>query len=159
MLSSQSIYPLSNFYLNLAKYLNEDFISYDTLLAENFYKVDNLKKQKIYNNLSKYGEAFHWYSSANCKNINTRKISEALKLLTKSYKNLLNKKTYEAFDYAEFLKNNEKFESQFKFILELLIKLIQIIRYLQRLLTEGVLHMKELENGMKLRKIYYYLLD
>ena len=36
--------------------------------------------------------------------------SEALKLLTKSYKNLLNKKTYESFDYAEFLKNNEKFE-------------------------------------------------
>ena len=37
-LSSQSIYPLSNFYLNLAKYLNEDFHSYNTLLAENFYK-------------------------------------------------------------------------------------------------------------------------
>ena len=55
---------LSNFYLNLAKYLNEDFHSYDTLLAENFYKVDNFKKaKKIYNNLSKKGEAFNWYSS------------------------------------------------------------------------------------------------
>ena len=45
-LSSQSIYPLSNFYLNLAKYLNEDFHSYDTLLAENFYKINNFEKQK-----------------------------------------------------------------------------------------------------------------
>ena len=39
-LSSQSIYSLSNFYLNLAKYLNENFHSYDTLLAENFYKIE-----------------------------------------------------------------------------------------------------------------------
>ena len=47
-LSSKSIYPLSNFYLNLAKYLNKDFHSFDALLAENFYKVDNLKKAKKY---------------------------------------------------------------------------------------------------------------
>ena len=113
VLSSQSIYPLSNFYLNLAKYLNEDFISYDTLLAENFYKVDNFEKaKKIYDNLSKYGEAFNWYSSKQIARIFIleENKSEALKLLTKSYKNLSNKKTYESFDYAEFLKNNEKFE-------------------------------------------------
>ena len=30
--SSQSIYPLSNFYLNLSKYLNRDFHAFDTLL-------------------------------------------------------------------------------------------------------------------------------
>ena len=34
-LSSQSVYPLSNFYLNLSKYLNKDFHAFDTLLAEN----------------------------------------------------------------------------------------------------------------------------
>ena len=45
-LSSQSIYPLSNFYLNLSKYLNEDFHSYDTLLAENYYKSKNFQKCK-----------------------------------------------------------------------------------------------------------------
>ena len=45
-LSSQSIYPLSDFYLNLAKYLNKDFHSYDTLLAENFYKVNNFEEAK-----------------------------------------------------------------------------------------------------------------
>ena len=63
-LSSQSIYHLSNFYLNLAKFLNDDFHSYDTLLAENFYKIDNYtKSKKIYNNLSKRGKAFSWYSA------------------------------------------------------------------------------------------------
>ena len=112
-LSSQSIYSLSNFYLNLAKYLNAEFISYDTLLAENFYKTDNLKKaQKIYKNLSKYGEAFHWYSSKQIARILILEENniKALELLKKSYDNLINKKVYETFDYAEFLKNNEKFK-------------------------------------------------
>ena len=45
-LSSQNIYSLSNFYLNLAKYLTEDFHSYDTLLAENFYKINEYKSKK-----------------------------------------------------------------------------------------------------------------
>ena len=62
-LSSQLIYPSSNFYLNLAKFLNENFHSFDILLAENFYKIDNFKKaKKIYRNLSQKGEAFKWYS-------------------------------------------------------------------------------------------------
>ena len=112
-LSSQSIYSLSNFYLNLAKYLNEEFISYDTLLAENFYKTDNLKKaQNIYNNLSEHGEAFHWYSAKQIARILILKENntKALELLKKSYDQLINKKVYETFDYAEFLKNNEKFK-------------------------------------------------
>ena len=112
-LSSQSIYSLSNFYLNLAKYLNKNFFSYDTLLAENFYKIGNYKKaKKIYNNISKNGEAFHWYSSKQLARIfiKNEKKQAALKLLKNSYDNLLNEKIYETFDYAEFLKNNEKFE-------------------------------------------------
>ncbi len=112
-LSSQSIYSLSNFYLNLARYLNEDFHSYDTLLAENFYEIDNLKKaKKIYKNISNNGAAFHWYSSKQLARIYLKegKKNEALKLLSKSYNNLVNKEIYETFDYAEFLKNNEKFE-------------------------------------------------
>ena len=48
-LSSQSLYSMSNFYLNLAKFLNEDFHSFETLLAENFFKTDNFKDaKKIY---------------------------------------------------------------------------------------------------------------
>ena len=112
-LSSQSIYSLSNFYLNLAKYLNKDFISYDTLLAENYYKINNFKKaKKIYKNLIRYGEAFDWYSSKQLTRILLQEENkiEALKLLNESYNSLLNKEIYETFDYAEFLKNNEKFK-------------------------------------------------
>ena len=42
-LSSQSIYSLSNFYLNLAKYLNEAFHSYDTLIAEILEEKENFQ--------------------------------------------------------------------------------------------------------------------
>ena len=112
-LSSQSIYPLSNFYLNLSKYLNKNFHSFNNLLAENFYKTGNFKKAKdIYINLSKNGEAFNWHSSQQLARIliQNKNLNEALKLLKKSYDNLLNKEIYATFDYAEFLKNNEKFE-------------------------------------------------
>ncbi len=113
-LSSQSLYSLSNFYLNLARHLNEDFHSYNNLLAENFNKVDNFKQaKKVYNNLSKKGEAFNWHASKQIAKIlieEDNKKDDALKLISKSYNNLLNKDIYETFDYAEFLKNNEKFK-------------------------------------------------
>ena len=96
-LSSQSIYPLSNFYLNLAKYLNEEFHSYDTLLAENFYKVNNYEKaKKIYYSLSKKGKAFKWYSSkqlAKIYNLEENK-KKALKLISDAYTNLAIKDLY-----------------------------------------------------------------
>ena len=112
-LSSQSLYPLSNFYLNLAKYLNEEFHSFDTLLAENSYKTDNLENaKKIYRNLGKKGEAFKWYSSKQLARIfiQEEKKEKAIKLTSDAYKDLTKKEVYETFDFAEFLKDNEKFE-------------------------------------------------
>ena len=112
-LSSQSIYPLSNFYLNLAKFLNEDFHSYDTLLAENYYKIENLENAKeVYKNLSKKGDAYKWYSTKQISRIYIKeeKKDEAIKLTKDVYKRLNKKNIYETFDFAELLKNNEKFE-------------------------------------------------
>ena len=40
----------------------------------------------------------------------TKKKDVALKLINNAYKNIASKDIYETFDYAEFLKNNEKFE-------------------------------------------------
>ncbi len=124
-LSSQSIYPLSNFYLNLAKFLNEDFHSYDTLLAENFYKIENFKEaKKIYNSLSKKGEAYSWYSAKQLARIylQEEEKEKAIKILSDTYDNLVNKEIYETFDYAEFLKNNERFKESIKFYSEIISK-------------------------------------
>ena len=124
-LSSQSIYPLSNFYLNLAKFLNEDFHSYDTLLAENFYKIENFKEaKKIYNSLSKKGEAYSWYSAKQLARIylQEEEKEKAIKIISDTYDNLINKEIYETFDYAEFLKNNERFKESIKFYSEIISK-------------------------------------
>jgi len=112
-LSSQSIYFLSNFYLNLAKFLNEDFNSFNSLLAENFYKIDNFEKaRKIYENLNRSGEAFRWHSSKQIARMLVQEgdVDEAIKLIRDTYKNLNKKRIYETFDFAVFLKNNEKFK-------------------------------------------------
>tara|TARA_B100001248_G_scaffold251382_1_gene226426 strand:+ start:776 stop:2470 length:1695 start_codon:yes stop_codon:yes gene_type:complete len=122
-LSSQTIYALSNFYLHLAKYLNEDFHSYDILLAENFYKIDNLEKaKKTYNSLSKNGKAFEWYSSKQLAKIllQEENKNQALKLVSNTFDSLTVKDIYETFDYAEFLKNNERFKKSIFFYSKIL---------------------------------------
>ena len=116
-LSSQSIYSLSNFYLNLAKYLNKNFHAFDTLLAENFYNINNFAKAKeIYKSLIVYGSAFEWYSNKQIARILIQENNKesALSLLSRSYDKLNYKGIYEGFDYAEFLKNNEQFEQAIK---------------------------------------------
>jgi tetratricopeptide (TPR) repeat protein len=122
-LSSQSIYYLSNFYLNLAKFLNKDFHSYDTLLAENFYNVENYNNaKKIYKSLEKRGEAFKWFSTKQLAKIYIKEKNEdeAIKFTSSAYKSLINKEIYETFDFAQFLKNNEKFEEAIFYYSEVL---------------------------------------
>ena len=106
-MSSQSYFKSSNFYLNLSKYLNENFLSFDSLLAENFYKIDDLERAKeIYQKLINYGDAFKWFSNKQIARIliQENKIEESLELFTKTYNGLSLKGIYETFDYAEFLK-------------------------------------------------------
>ncbi len=125
-LSSQSIYPLSNFYLNLSKYLNNQFYSYDSLLAENFYKINDFEKaRKIYQELANHGDAFNWYSNKQISKIliQEKKDEESLNLLEKSFKALKIKGVYQMFDYAEFLKNNEKFEDSILYYTKILSKI------------------------------------
>ena len=124
--SSQSIYSISNFYLNLSKYLNKDFHAFDTLVAENFYNIDDFSNaKKIYRNLEDYGNAFKWYSNKQISRILVKeeKKDEAIKLLKATYNKLPFKEVYETFDYAEFLKNNEEFEDSIKYYTYILNKI------------------------------------
>ena len=112
-LASQNIYPTSNFYLNLAKYLNQDFHIFDTLLAENFLnKGDFTQAKKIFQEISNYGSVFNWYSKKQISRIliQEKEKEKALKTLRDSFNSIKTKGVYEIYDYAEFLKNNEEFE-------------------------------------------------
>ena len=112
-LSSQGLYSLSNFYLNLAKYLNKNFHPFDTLLAENFYKINDLSTaKKIFQRSKNHGSAFKWHSNKQISKIliEQDKKDVSLNLLRKAFNELPIKGIYETFDYAEFLKNNGDFE-------------------------------------------------
>ena len=122
-LSSQDFYQLSNFYLNLAKYLNSNFQIFDTLMAENFYNINDYKKAKeIYLRLTKFGETFKWYSNKQISRILIleEKKKKSLQLLSRAYNDLKFKGVYETFDYAQFLKNNEEFEKSIKYYTDIL---------------------------------------
>jgi tetratricopeptide (TPR) repeat protein len=123
VLASQKNYKASNFYLNLAKYLNPSFISFDLLYAENFLFIQEYDEaKKIYNKIKKNGKVYNWYASKQIASIyieQDRK-EDAAKSLKKSFKKIINPTIYEIFDYAEFLKNNEKFEESIKYYTELL---------------------------------------
>ncbi len=125
-LSSQNIYTFSNFYLNLSKYLNNNFYHFDTLLAENFYKIDDfVQAKKIYKEMSKQGEAFFWYSAKQNAKILIKqdKKEKALKLINNTYEKLSKKNIYQTFDYAKFLKNNEQFEDSIKLYTKIIKKI------------------------------------
>ena len=121
--SSQSMYSLSNFYLNLSKYLNENFYSFDTLLAENFYKIENFEKsKKIYDKMKKQGVAYQWYAAKQKVQIllKENKNDEAIKLMSDSYKKLIYRNVYDTFDFAEFLKRNKKFKKAINYYTEII---------------------------------------
>ena len=122
-LSVQRNYSLSNFFLNLAKYLNSDFISYNTLYAENFYKIGNLEKSNaIYNIISKKGPIYFWHASKEISKIliEEEKNEQALKLLKNSYQKIYSPTVYEIYDYAYFLKNNKKFDLSLSYYTKLI---------------------------------------
>ena len=123
LLSSQNLYSYSNFYLNLAKFLNKNFYSFDTLLAENFLNLKNYKQaKKIYYKLKNKGDAFSWHAAKQEANIYLLKDEKekALNLLSIAFNKIQNKTVYDQFDYAEFLKNNKEFEKSIKYYTEIL---------------------------------------
>ncbi len=125
-LSSEGIYAFSNFYLNLSKYLNNDFYPFNTLLAENFYKTENFAQAKrLYKNMGKRGEAFLWYSAKQNTKIfiEEGEKEKAFKLMSKTYEKLSTKDIYEIFDYAKFLKNNERFEDSINLYTQIIKKI------------------------------------
>ena len=112
-LAGQSAFKLSNFYLNLAKYLNPNFTSFETMLAQNFNSFGQLdKSKKIYREILKKGKVYKWYAAKQITYIliKQKKNKEAIDYLTKIYKNISSPSVSETFDFAAFLKNNELFD-------------------------------------------------
>jgi len=122
-LAIQENYEASNFYLNLAKYLNPNFISFETLHANNFFAIDEYEEaKKTYEKMQKYGSVYSWYASKQISSIliKQEKNEEAVSFLIKTFQKIKNPTVYEIFDYARFLKNNEKYEESIKHYSEII---------------------------------------
>ena len=121
--ASQNKYITSNFYISLAKYLNSNFISYETRYAENFFNIQEYKEaKKIYKKIKKNGSVYSWYASQKVASIFIKQGQKrnALNILKKSFEEIINPTTYEIFDYAEFLKNNERYEESIRYYSKIL---------------------------------------
>ena len=117
-LSSQSIYTASNYYLNLAKFLNPDFTSYKALHAENLLSNNNYEQAKeILESIKSKGAAYNWFSVKRIAYILNKndKEKEAITFVQNNYKKIDDPDIYTTFDYAEFLKNNKKFNESIKY--------------------------------------------
>ncbi len=127
-LSTQSLFSLSNYYINLAKHLNPNFFSYDSLLAENYLISKNFTKAKeVYTGMNKIGEIYKWHSNKQIsiilekENVGNKK--KSISLVRSTYNNLSKPNLYQTFDYANFLRNNELFEDSINYYSKIIIKI------------------------------------
>ena len=123
-LSSQGDYKLSNFYINLSKFLNPNFKSYDALLAENFTILNKKNHaKKIYKKFLTNGSVYKWYAAKQIANImNDEKDENSVKFLSEIYDNM-EPEIYDTLDLANFLRNKEDYEKSIVLYSEILEKI------------------------------------
>ncbi|MBL6857513.1 MAG: tetratricopeptide repeat protein [Pelagibacteraceae bacterium] len=122
-LSSTSNYIASNFYLNLAKYLNPKFPSFDVLFAENFEVLEKHQEAlKIYKRIKKLGSHYDWHASKRIASIlkAQEKKDQSVQYLKNVFLKIKNPTIHEIFDYADFLKNNEQFKDSIEYYSKLI---------------------------------------
>lgn len=121
-LSVQKSFELSTLYINLSKYLNSNFKSYDALLAENLLKLGKKEdSKKILLKLFEIGSFYKWNSSKEVALIieDLEGREESLIYLTKIY-NDIDKNLYRTFDFANFLRGHDKFSESIKLYSQIL---------------------------------------
>ena len=125
-LAVQQNYVYSNYYLNLAKYLNADFISYDVLIAENYFIIkENKKSLNVYNKIKEKGSVYKWHSAKQISSIYLRqeKKDKAINFIKILFNQIKNPKIYEIYEYASFLRNNESHKDAIKYYSSVLKKI------------------------------------
>ncbi len=124
-LATQQDYRLSNFYISLSKYLNPNFLSYDSLLADNFIRLKKYDQaEKIYKKLNTLGSYYKWHSNKEIAFMLDAqgKKEESKKFLLKAYDNL-DKTIYRTFDLANFLRDEDSYDRSIKLYSEVLSKI------------------------------------
>ena len=116
--SSEEDYQLSNFYLKISLLLNKNFASNNALLAENFYYQKKYKlSQKVYKILKLVGPNYFWHSVKSIASIQLKNKNKnfSFSKLEKAIKSMSNLNYEHYYDFANFYKDNEKYEKSIEY--------------------------------------------
>ena len=126
--SSQEDYEQSNFYVNIAYYLNPKFNFNLSLLAENYYlNKDYLKTSKILETFNKKDEIYYWFKikkEAQMISLQQNPVA-AINFINLKFKQIKNPSIKIIFDVANFSKNAKKYKEAIKFY-DLIISKIDV---------------------------------
>ncbi len=111
--SSQDNFQKSNFYLNLSNYLNPKFKFNLSLIAENFYLIDEFDKlQKILKNFKKEDEFYYWFRLKKETQIiiQEQDYENGIKYIVSKFNKIEDPNIKMIFDLANFYKNSKNYK-------------------------------------------------
>jgi len=124
--SSQEDYEKSNFYLNVAQFLNPKFMFNLSLLAENYYvNKDYTKTSEVLKNFNKKDEFYYWFRIKKEAQIISKQKSEeaSIDFINLKFKKINNPSTKIIFDIANFNKNAKNFKVAINYYNKILSKI------------------------------------
>ena len=124
--SSQDDYEKSNFYLNIANYLNPKFTFNLSLLAENYYlNKDYANTQKTLEIFDKNDEFYYWFSLKKEAQIISKNFDEdaSLNFINLKFEGIDSPNEKMIFDIANFNKNAKRYSEAIKYYDQILLNI------------------------------------
>ena len=124
--SSQEDYEKSNFYLNIANFLNPKFKFNLSLLAENHYINKNyIKTKKILKNFNEKNEFYYWFKIKKEAQIISKQNSEeaSMDFINSKFGKIKDPSIKIIFDIANFNKNAKKYKVAIDYYDKILLKI------------------------------------
>jgi Tfp pilus assembly protein PilF len=160
--AAQNDYEKSNFYLNIANYLNPNFRFNLSVMVENYYLNKNYEKaKKILKNFNKKDNFYYWFKLKKEAQIISKEISnqEALNYINSKFKKINNPSVKTIFDIANFNKNAKKYQNAINYYDLIISKLdINTNIYADILYRRGASH-ERLGNYLKSDKDFLKSLE
>jgi len=124
--SSQNDYKRSNFYLNVAHFLNPKFKFNLSLLADNYYINKNYTKTlKVLKNFNEKDEFYYWFKLKKEAQIISKQKSKEVSMdfINSKFKRIKNPSIKTIFDIANFNKNAKKYKVAINYYDKILSKI------------------------------------
>ncbi len=124
--SSQDNFEKSNFYLNLSNYLNPKFKFNLSLVAENYFLINEFDKvKKILKNFDKEDDFYYWYRIKKEAQIiiKEKDYSNGIKYVDLKFTKISNPNIKMIFDLANFYKNSKNYEKAISHYTQIMLTL------------------------------------